>query len=222
LIARRPTGAFTLLELLSVVAIILVLAAILFPFARKMVDRAHTAQCISNLRAIGIGLQSYAADNNSNLPIALWGDSGSAPATLITAGGPNGLGLLVAGGYLGDPPRADVTGVNRPKVLMCPSKNGRFFFSDPGWSSYAYQSPSTTGSGAADLAKQQKNLIPGGWALAMDACQAYRNFDAAHEGKFSNVLYADGHVESRPFIGAEKTPGWGVWLGMFDLKDPRQ
>ena len=43
--------AFTLIELLSVIAIIGVLAAILFPALGKVRENARTSQCVSNLRS---------------------------------------------------------------------------------------------------------------------------------------------------------------------------
>ena len=213
---------FTLIEVLAALAIVSILAIVVFRGAVSAVERANTSKCLSNMRQIGIALQSYAADNNADLPPSKWGDTGSAPAALTAGGQPNGLGLVILGGYFGNKPTTDVTGSNRPKVLECPSKNGKYFFSDPNWSSYAYQSPRTTGSGAVDFNQPQKTLIPGGWALAIDASQTYRGWPAAHQAKLTNVLYADGHVESRPFITEDQVPGWGVWLGKFDLTEPRQ
>ena len=59
---------FTLIELLVVIAIIAILAALLFPQVGKMTSQAGQAKCASNLRQIGIGLQSYAADHAGSIP----------------------------------------------------------------------------------------------------------------------------------------------------------
>jgi len=60
--------AFTLIELLTVIAIIGVLAAILIPTIGKIRQSANRASCASNLRQIGIALSSYIADHKGRLP----------------------------------------------------------------------------------------------------------------------------------------------------------
>jgi prepilin-type N-terminal cleavage/methylation domain-containing protein len=64
---RIPKG-FTLTELLVVLAILGALAAISIPVGRSVLARSHTARCLSNLRQIGIGLESYLQDHNQMMP----------------------------------------------------------------------------------------------------------------------------------------------------------
>jgi len=52
----RHGSGFTLIELLVVVAIIALLAAILFPVFAKAREKARQSVCQSNLRQIGIAL----------------------------------------------------------------------------------------------------------------------------------------------------------------------
>ncbi|AHF89578.1 prepilin-type N-terminal cleavage/methylation domain-containing protein [Opitutaceae bacterium TAV1] len=61
-------AAFTLIELLTVIAIIGILAAIIIPTVGKVRQVANRAACASNLRQIGIATFNYATDNKDWLP----------------------------------------------------------------------------------------------------------------------------------------------------------
>jgi prepilin-type N-terminal cleavage/methylation domain-containing protein/prepilin-type processing-associated H-X9-DG protein len=56
---RRRRRGFTLLELLVVIGIIAVLAAMLFPAIQKLRELANRTKCINNLRQIGLAMQSH-------------------------------------------------------------------------------------------------------------------------------------------------------------------
>jgi prepilin-type N-terminal cleavage/methylation domain-containing protein len=72
--ARSGSTGFTLVELLVTVAIIGILASLLFPQVGKVMDRAAMAQSTNNLRQIGIAISGYVADNNGSLPNRKYGD----------------------------------------------------------------------------------------------------------------------------------------------------
>lgn len=63
-----PSEAFTLLELLIVVGIIAVLAALLLPVLSRAKEKAREATCQSNLHQIAIGFQLYWQDNHDEFP----------------------------------------------------------------------------------------------------------------------------------------------------------
>jgi len=66
---RRARG-FTLIELLVVVAIIALLAAILFPVIRRARESARRTACISNVRQMGLGFRMYTQDFDARLPLS--------------------------------------------------------------------------------------------------------------------------------------------------------
>src|SRR5213594_1247344 len=64
----QKRAAFTLVELLVVVALITVLIAILLPTLGKVRGHAARIACLSNLRQLGIALLSYANENRGVFP----------------------------------------------------------------------------------------------------------------------------------------------------------
>ncbi len=59
-----PVGGFTLVEVLVVLAIISVLAALLLPALARSKTSAQRIRCVSNLRQLGIAAQLYWNDND--------------------------------------------------------------------------------------------------------------------------------------------------------------
>lgn len=60
--------AFTLIELLMVVGIVAILAALIFPIYKTMLERGHAARCSSNLRQLYFATMNYAQTHNNQLP----------------------------------------------------------------------------------------------------------------------------------------------------------
>lgn len=68
IIAPAACRAFTLVEILVTVAIIGILATLLFPTVSRIKDNANLTKCSSNLRQWGIAYQLYMADHDGLLP----------------------------------------------------------------------------------------------------------------------------------------------------------
>ena len=64
----KRRSAFTLIELLLVIAIIAILAAMLLPALASAKQRAWTIACKSNLHQISLGFIMFADDNNGRFP----------------------------------------------------------------------------------------------------------------------------------------------------------
>lgn len=77
IMATRPSGlrsrtnlpsAFTLIELLSVIAIMAVITSLLLPMVSKMRELGSQQKSQSNLRQLALGMMAFSTDNNGRLP----------------------------------------------------------------------------------------------------------------------------------------------------------
>jgi prepilin-type N-terminal cleavage/methylation domain-containing protein/prepilin-type processing-associated H-X9-DG protein len=76
---RRRFGAFTLVELLVVIAIIAILAAMLLPALARAKAKAHKIHCVSNLKQVTLAIGLFAADHQDRMPFLTLAD-GTTPA----------------------------------------------------------------------------------------------------------------------------------------------
>jgi prepilin-type N-terminal cleavage/methylation domain-containing protein len=65
---KRPGSGFTLIELLVVMAIIGILAALLFPVFSTVQEQSRQNACIGNLQQIAVALKAYETDNSAFPP----------------------------------------------------------------------------------------------------------------------------------------------------------
>ncbi|MGD9691932.1 MAG: type II secretion system protein [Phycisphaerales bacterium] len=95
--SRTDRRAFTLIEMLVVVAIIGVVAAIVVPSLGAARRSARSAVCAANLKSQGAALRSYLTDHDERLP-QVWIDPGSPdPAPLAPSPSAIHIGQLYAG-----------------------------------------------------------------------------------------------------------------------------
>jgi prepilin-type N-terminal cleavage/methylation domain-containing protein/prepilin-type processing-associated H-X9-DG protein len=205
---RRPRG-FTLVELLVVISIIAVLAAILFPVFNKARERARAASCNSNLRQLGMAVRQYVIDNDETYP--------GSPAVYL------GYNMNIVDGECSGN-SAQYTGAAYPStvftvlfpyignegILTCPSKSfcysQQFHETGIARASYAYNYLCWYDRSEGEIRDPVYQV------LMCDARSAWIDFQAAvfryignpdlidagwsawHNGSL-NVLYGDGHVK---------------------------
>lgn len=100
--------AFSLVEVLVVFGIIAILSVLLTPALKVALNSSKLAQCQSNLRNIGVGLNTYAADNNLVMPYGYW----------VPPVGESQTWDKLSGEYLGI--RRDNVWLPASKLMQCP------------------------------------------------------------------------------------------------------
>jgi prepilin-type N-terminal cleavage/methylation domain-containing protein len=219
----RSLRGFSLIELLLVIAIIAVLAALLLPAINKAKERARTVNCVSNLKQLGLASHLYAADNVGLL------------ASNLRRG--NGTNEWVVGDMQNSRDATNTAQLrqskffpylNQPGVFRCPADTGS---SEPyrdtatpigglrvrsyamnSWmgSRYMESYPRPTGfrtfvkdsefasTGAAVvwyLADEHPATLDDGWFLVtMDDSQPFASFPATRHQRGYALDFADGHA----------------------------
>ena len=85
-ILRKKLAAFTLIELLFVIAIIAILAAMLLPALARAKARAQRINCVNNLKQVGLSFRTWALDNQDQNPMNVSTNAGGAQEYVPPAG----------------------------------------------------------------------------------------------------------------------------------------
>ncbi|MDR1281645.1 MAG: prepilin-type N-terminal cleavage/methylation domain-containing protein [Opitutaceae bacterium] len=113
--------AFTLIELLTVIAIIGILAAISIPTIGHVREQAKTAQCASGLRQLGVAVSLYVVEHKDHYPPKKV-PGHSWISLFIWAGKTGAGGCIVPANMRPLNPYMGVTGADDPcKVAQCPN-----------------------------------------------------------------------------------------------------
>jgi prepilin-type N-terminal cleavage/methylation domain-containing protein/prepilin-type processing-associated H-X9-DG protein len=181
---------FTMVELLVVIVIISILAALLLPALTGGKKRATRIVCESQLREIGIADQSFAHDHNSKFPALVSTNDGGSMEFFENGDFTNTFSEFRAFQPLG-------TMLSTPKLLVCPTDSklpaASFFVLQNSNVSYfagvnaQYDQPMSILAGDGNLASSSPLVLASaGSRLTWNS--------KLHEFK-GNVLFSDGHVE---------------------------
>lgn len=208
---REPSG-FTLIEILIVVSIGLVLAAMAVSAGKSIQVKSRQATSANNLRQWGVAMGGHTADHNGALP--------------RRGQGRQKLGLIdrpkdwfnVLPSYLGEKPYQELVATGKmPKpgdasIFICPgaptpSTGVRYplgYGMNMNLSPWNFPAPTLIAQISSLSTVVFMAESPGDYASIYPSASAY-SLIAPHDGK-GNVLFLDGHVECYPagYLGCHK------------------
>ena len=168
--------AFTLIELLFVIAIISILMSMLLPSLRASREKARSMSCQNNLHNIGVGMMMYANENGERLPpFTQWIDS---LADVIGARSNTKMTVWTC-----------PTAYSAHKYSVTYAINGDMIaWSTEGFKISRFKHPSTS------ILVKDAGWNPSGWySYTFQGMDGFHGDEYLHSGG-ANYLFADGHV----------------------------
>jgi general secretion pathway protein G len=208
---RRRTTGFTLVELLVVIGILAVLAAILFPVFSRAREKGRSAACASNLKQLGMALAMYASDYDGYYP---WGvDPADYYCPVIWDGFPQWQALIPTMYWLH---LVVEPYVKNRQIWECASDGGYDVLEDTDLplaahpSSYAAFGTSYMWRTELTFSRAMPELLPDPVAtnVLFDGHGKWHG-GSGYNARRWNMLFGDGHVKSvgrRDFENAWATP----------------
>jgi prepilin-type N-terminal cleavage/methylation domain-containing protein/prepilin-type processing-associated H-X9-DG protein len=177
---RRRTLAFTLVELLVVMAIIALLAGLSLPGSQNAINKARSIKCAGNLHQIGIAASQAATDNNNRYP-----EIDQAGAPIYTPPGPNLVTALGPYGVNTNPVQCPVDLATAPSSF---TTYGSSYEWDPVFDDEPPNQPVVYITPTVAIPVNSSRV-----RLAMDFAGIHGPLNATGIRR-PNVLYGDGHV----------------------------
>jgi prepilin-type N-terminal cleavage/methylation domain-containing protein/prepilin-type processing-associated H-X9-DG protein len=211
----RKRGGFTLIELLVVIAIIAILIALLLPAVQAAREAARRAQCVNNLKQLGLAMHNYEGTagcvppGEQPTPTFIW-DSWSAQAMLLPfveqTSLYNAINFSLGNGATqGNPQNSTVQNVVIGNFL-CPSDIDRLTTAQ-GHNNYY---------GNAGTSPDNYNLTPDGLFTVMDVVAYTDKIFSTAIVKFSSIT--DGLSNTAAF--SERVKGIGTDNSIRDTMTP--
>jgi prepilin-type N-terminal cleavage/methylation domain-containing protein/prepilin-type processing-associated H-X9-DG protein len=189
----RLQRAFTLIELIAVIVILVVLAALLFPGFNRMADHSRLNSCKNNQRQILFAMLTYATDCDGVWPVRPSLADGSYDPSPVPR---DGLSTTIGSfEFLA----VQTGGELLPKVFMCPSEPK---YRPTVQTVLPLDGSSATISHWCVQATAEPHAVPGyayDWSVPKDALSsrvvlADRGRGTHAHGKQVVVAFGDGHV----------------------------